>query len=449
MSADLSARSVSRTEGVDRVRALQRVLFRSAKQQPGRRFHALYDKLSRRDVMWRAWSDVRSNGGAPGVDGVTIGEIDALGESGVSEWLGELAADLREGRYRPSGLRRVEIPKPGRSGESRRLGIPTVADRVVMTAAKLVLEPVFEAGFSPSSFGFRPKRSAHQALEAVRVDVNRGLVWVLDADVEDCFDSIDHDRLMEQIERRVVDRRMLKLVRGWLRRGILKGEAVSDVGAGTPQGSPVSPLLANIALHVLDEAWERQGGRLGTLVRYSDDFVVLAATRERAEAARELAAATLAGMGLRLHPEKTRIVCLRAGNEGFDFLGFHHRLVESRKWPGRWYLHKWPSRKAMASVRSRIRELTDRRYVGVDLSVVIARINRTLRGWGGYFRYGNSTRQFAAVDQYVHQRVARLASAKHGLSGRNWTSRFSYQWLTRQDIHRLTGTVTYWAAAHA
>lgn len=324
-----------------------------------------------------------------------------------------------------------------------------MADRVVMTAAKLVLEPVFEAGFSPSSFGFRPKRSAHQALEAVRVDVNRGLVWVLDADVEDCFDSIDHDRLMEQIERRVVDRRMLKLVRGWLRRGILKGEAVSDVGAGTPQGSPVSPLLANIALHVLDEAWERQGGRLGTLVRYSDDFVVLAATRERAEAARELAAATLAGMGLRLHPEKTRIVCLRAGNEGFDFLGFHHRLVESRKWPGRWYLHKWPSRKAMASVRSRIRELTDRRYVGVDLSVVIARINRTLRGWGGYFRYGNSTRQFAAVDQYVHQRVARLASAKHGLSGRNWTSRFSYQWLTRQDIHRLTGTVTYWAAAHA
>src|SRR5690606_7515665 len=235
----------------------------------------------------------------------------------------------------------------------------------------------------PSSFGFRPKRSAHQALEAVRVDVNRGLVWVLDADVEDCFDSIDHDRLMEQIERRVVDRRMLKLVRGWLRRGILKGEAVSDVGAGTPQGSPVSPLLANIALHVLDEAWERQGGRLGTLVRYSDDFVVLAATRERAEAARELAAATLAGMGLRLHPEKTRSVWLRAGNEGCDFSGCPDRLVESRKGQGRCYLHKWPSRNALASVRGRTRELTDRRYVGVDLWVVFGRPNGALRGWGG------------------------------------------------------------------
>jgi group II intron reverse transcriptase/maturase len=448
MSAEVSARSVSHAEGVDKVRALQRVLYRSAKQDPKRRFHALFDKVARSDIMWRAWVDVATNRGAPGVDGVTITSIEDGGVEGVGAFLDALAGELRAGTYRPSPLRRVHIPKPGRPGQSRPLGIPTVRDRVVMAATKTVLEPVFEADFSPVSFGFRPKRSAHQALEAVRKTANQGAVWVLDADIKACFDNIDHDALMGQVERRVADRRMLKLLRSWLRVGVFEGGVVSGTETGAPQGSPLSPLLANIALHVLDEEWARAGRRLGALVRYADDFVVLCPTQQRAEQARDLAGAALAPLGLRLHPDKTRIVCLRNGEEGFDFLGFHHRMVKSWKWRDRYYLNKWPSAQAMASIRAKVRERTDRRYASLPMETVVANLNPVLRGWGAYFRHGNSSRKFNAIDSHVHERLARLASVKHGLPGRNWATRFTYRWLTSLGIYRLTGTVRY-GAAHA
>jgi RNA-directed DNA polymerase len=208
-SAGGSARAIRRTDGLTKLQALQRVLYRCAKQDPERRFHALYDKLTRSDVMWQAWCDVAANRGAPSVDGITIESIASEGADGVRAFLGELADRIQSGRYRPAPLRRVYIPKPGRPGEQRPLSIPTVADRVVMSAAKLVLEPIFEADFLPVSFGFRPKRSTQDALEVVRVEANRGRDWVLDADVSDCFGSLDHEVVMGQVARRVSDRRML------------------------------------------------------------------------------------------------------------------------------------------------------------------------------------------------------------------------------------------------
>src|SRR5881227_2870904 len=337
---------MARTARQDKVRELQRTLYRAAKADPGRRFHALYDKVYRRDVLERAWELVRANKGAAGIDRQTIADVE---QYGVAKLLDELAADLKDGSYRPWPARRVFIPKPG-SSERRPLSIPRVRDRIVQAATKTVIEPIFEADFLPCSFGFRPRRSQHDALQVLIDEAWGGRRWVVESDVADCFEAIPHSGLMSAIEERIVDRQVLKL----LRAGVMEGQAVTRSDAGTPQGGVISPFLCNVYLHRLDRQWTARGH--GELVRFADDMVVMCRSREEAERALRALRAILGELGLTLKDAKTRIVALREGGEGLDFLGFHHRWVRGNTPASRHlcFLARWPSRQAMRHARERI-----------------------------------------------------------------------------------------------
>lgn len=421
---------------------LQRTLYCKSKADPSFRFYSLWDKVYRTDVLHEAWRRVKANQGASGVDAVTITAIE---QAGVEPFLTSLQADLRTKTYQSASLRRVWIPKA--SGGQRPLGIPTVRDRVAQMAVTLILTPIFEAEFCAGSYGFRPGKSAHQAVREVMKFLNWGLVQVVDADIRDCFGQIPHAPLLRVLAKRVADGQVLRVIRQWLRAGVMDDGRKRGTMTGTPQGGVISPLLANAYLNELDRYWATQGyairrGWNAQLVRYADDLVIL--TDKAAGPPLDTLHRMLAGLGLALHPEKTRLV--NADQEAFDFLGFNFRKRWNRQRTKRFTL-MLPSKKAQQGLRDKVRELT--RYERtVPVQQVIQDLNPVLRGWVNYFGAGHASGAFHKVRHYVRRKIMRYVRKKQLRPG------FGWQTLTSEVLYGRWGLfyeyrVSWGAKTHA
>lgn len=394
--------NVRRTNNtIDKIRQLQRKLYQSAKINKARKFHALYDKLYRKDILLKGWSNVKANKGSAGVDEQTIEDIECYG---VDKLILEIQNELMEGVYNPPPVRRIYIPKA--DGKKRPLGIPTVKDRIVQSAMKIVIEPIFEADFKECSFGFRPKRNQHQALEVIRKACNNKGNYVLDGDIKGYFDNINHEKLMLLVEKRISDRRICKLIRKWLKSGVMEDGILETSELGSPQGGVISPLLANIYLDYLDTVWEKYYSHLGKLVRFADDFVIVCKNYKDVQDTFSAIRLIMSRLELNLNLDKTRIINLWGGKDGFIFLGFETRKVKMKRVDGTQYYatEQWICKKSKQNIQAKVKEALKDSTLYQDLEVVIKRLNLKIVGWRNY--YGISpVRTLLKIDKFILTRL--------------------------------------------